>query len=57
MNGRKIKNKKLNGLIIKSFIIIAVVMLLSILPTQSEINEKNKNNRKVIYCYKLRIGG
>lgn len=51
------KSSKTRGVVIKTFIIIAVVMMLiSVIPSQVEINEKNKNNRKVIYCYKSRIG-
>ena len=41
---KKNKNKKLNGIVIKSFIVIAVLMMLiSVIPSQAEINEKNKN--------------
>ncbi|MBU3901914.1 MAG: hypothetical protein KKE04_00920 [Candidatus Thermoplasmatota archaeon] len=49
------KNKKIKGIVIKSFIVIAVViMLISVMPSEGA---KSKNNRKGIYCYKLkRIG-
>lgn len=48
------KKIRVKGAVIKSFIIIAVViMLISVMPGEGA---KSKNNRKVIYCYKLRIG-
>ena len=44
---KKNKNEKFNSLILKSFIIIAVVMmLLSIVPTQGEINEKSSSSEE-----------
>ena len=40
---KKNKNKKLNGIIIKSFIIIAVVMMLiSVMPNEAYINMEVK---------------
>ena len=45
------KNKKLNGLILKSFIIIAVViMLLSMTPSQGDKNI-TKITERLISCY------
>ncbi|MBU4255942.1 MAG: VCBS repeat-containing protein, partial [Candidatus Thermoplasmatota archaeon] len=41
---KKNKNKKLKGLALKSFIVIAVLMMLiSVIPSQAEINKKSKN--------------
>ncbi len=49
---KKSKNKKLNTIIIKSFIAIAVViMLLSVLPAQGEINVKNRYKLVDILLY------
>ena len=48
------KKRRINGIVIKSFIIIAVVMML--ISVMLGEGAKSKNNRKVIYCYKLRIG-